>query len=46
MEEFENEYDKGIYWVIFFIGLLIIGLIGHYFVFSYLPFNINTYLRN
>ena len=35
MEEFENEYDKGIYWVIFFIGLLIIGLIGHYFVFSY-----------
>lgn len=35
MEEFENEYDKGIYWVIFFIGLLVIGLIGHYFVFSY-----------
>ena len=35
MEEFENEYDKGFYWVIFFIGLLVIGLLGHYFVFGY-----------
>lgn len=35
MEELENEYDKGIYWAIFFIGLIIIALLGYKFVFSY-----------
>lgn len=35
MEELENSSDKGIYWIIFFIGLLIIGFLVHNFVFSY-----------
>ena len=35
MEELENENDRGIYWVIFFVGLLVIGFIVHNFVFSY-----------
>ena len=35
MEELENANDKGIYWIIFFIGLLVIGFLVHNFVFSY-----------
>lgn len=35
MEEFENEHDKGLYWVVFFVGLLFVGILVHNFVFSY-----------
>ncbi|MBQ7105513.1 MAG: hypothetical protein IJN90_06620 [Bacilli bacterium] len=32
MEEMENEYDKGIYWLIFFVLILLLGLFLHFFV--------------
>ena len=35
MEELENEHDKGLYWVVFFICLLFVGILVHNFVFSY-----------
>lgn len=35
MEEFENEFDKGIYWIIFFVILIVIAVIGYNFVFKY-----------
>lgn len=32
MEEMENEYDKGIYWIIFFVLIIILGVFLHSFV--------------
>ena len=34
MEEFEIEYEKGYYWGVFFIVLLVVGLVGHNLVFN------------
>lgn len=34
MEEMENEYEKGIYWVIFFIILAFLAFLGYEFVFN------------
>ena len=34
MEEFEIEYEKGYYWGVFFIILLVVGLVGHNLVFN------------
>lgn len=33
MEDLENE--KGVYWIIFFIVLALVAVLGHYFVFNY-----------
>ncbi len=33
MDELEN--DKMIYWVVFFVILIILAVVGHYYVFSY-----------
>ena len=33
MEELEN--DKMIYWILFFGGIIILAVVGHYYVFSY-----------
>ena len=33
MEELEN--DKMIYWILFFVGIIILAVVGHYYVFSY-----------
>ena len=35
MEELENEYDKGIYWIIFFVIIIIVAILGYKFVFNY-----------
>lgn len=35
MEFLDNDDDKGIYWVVFFVILLIIAIVGYKFVFSY-----------
>ncbi len=35
MEFLDNDNDKGIYWVVFFVILLIMAIVGYKFVFSY-----------
>lgn len=34
MEELENEYEKGIYWVIFFVVIFFAAFLGYEFVFN------------
>ena len=35
MEEFENEYDRGIYWIILLVVVVILAVVGYFFVFNY-----------
>ena len=35
MEEFENEYDNVMNWVVFFVALIVIAIVGYRFVFNY-----------